>query len=288
MNEAAMLRRRLCPTSVFVAALLVCGRAAAQTPFEYYDQNCAACHTIGQGAVNGGPDLNDVTRRRSREWLIKFLLNPESLASDPVVIQLIKDSGGVEMPKPEGLTREMAEALLDVIEQRSVSGATPAAEPAARAITAADVAHGQDVFLGRTPLSARGPACVHCHDLATLAAPGGGRFGPDLTAVHSRLGGARGIAGWLRAAPTPVMRSVYQSASLTADEVHALSAVFEDAAVRTDVQRRSRLMPLVGGSIGMTLLVLAVIGWAGAGRFRGVRSALVARPLKRPTSGGSE
>lgn len=283
-----MLRRRLFPTLFLLAALLICGRAAAQTPSEYYDQNCAACHTIGQGAVNGGPDLADVAQRRSREWLIEFLLNPESLASDPVVIQMIKESGGMEMPKAEGLTREMAEALLDVIEQRSHSGATPAPEPPARTITAADVAHGQDFFLGRTPLSARGPACVHCHDLATLSAPGGGRFGPDLTTVHSRLGGARGIAGWLRAAPTPVMRSVYRSASLTADEAHALSAVFEDAAVRTDVQKRSRLMPLVGGSIGMTLLVLAVIGWSGARRFRGVRGALVARPLTRPASGGSE
>jgi mono/diheme cytochrome c family protein len=147
-----MLRGRLLPIAAFVAALMAFGRAAAQTPSEYYDQNCAACHTIGQGAVNGGPDLNDVTRRRSREWVIKFLLNPESLASDPVVIQMIKDSGGMEMPKAEGLTREMAEALLDVIEQRSISGAaTPAAELPARAITAADVARGQDFFLGRTP-----------------------------------------------------------------------------------------------------------------------------------------
>jgi hypothetical protein len=115
-----MLRRGLLPAAVSGAVLLACGHAAAQTAAEYYDQNCAACHTIGQGA-SGGPDLKDVTRRRDREWLIRFLLNPDALASDSAVIQMIKDAGGMEMPKAEGLTREMAEALLAVIEQRSSS-----------------------------------------------------------------------------------------------------------------------------------------------------------------------
>jgi cytochrome c2 len=49
---------------------------------------CAVCHTIGDGndRIVGGPDLLDVTQRREREWLARWLANPAKMLAekDPV------------------------------------------------------------------------------------------------------------------------------------------------------------------------------------------------------------
>ncbi len=290
-----MLRRLLLPTALAGTVVLLPSPLTAQSPAEFYDQNCAGCHTIGQGAA-AGPDLRDVTRRREREWLIRFLLDPDDFKTDPAIARLIQEAGGLEMPTTDGLTREMAIALLQIIEQRSASatgaskgaGATEVAPYGAPpAATASDVAAGRDLFTGRARLIAAGPACVQCHDAATLASPGGGRMGPDLTQVHGRLGGTRGLAAWLGTTPTPVMRAVYRSAPLTPDESRLLAAFFEDAAARAPAPA-PRGRQLIGAALSLCLAVIALIGLLGSGRFRGVRSAMVERATRHAApSGGS-
>lgn len=282
-----MLRRLLLPIALTGAVVFLPQPLAAQAPSEFYDQHCAGCHTIGEGA-GAGPDLRDVTRRRDREWLIRFLLDPDDFKTDPAVAQMIKDAGGLEMPATEGLTREMAVALVDLIDQRSASAAAYPAAGASQPITPADVAQGRDLFTGRTRLIAGGPACVQCHDAATLVTPGGGRLGPDLTQVTGRLGGAPGVAAWLRAAPTPVMRAVYRTAALTPEESRQLAAFFDDAAAHAAIPPQSRALPLVTGSLVFSTIVAGLIGVLGAQRFRGVRSPMVARAARRmAASGGS-
>ena len=46
-----------------------------------FAKQCAACHTIGQGDKIG-PDLKDVTHRRDREWLERFICEPEKMRED--------------------------------------------------------------------------------------------------------------------------------------------------------------------------------------------------------------
>ena len=50
---------------------------------------CAVCHTIGNGDFVG-PDLIDVTARRERGWLTRFLIDPQlmRLQKDPVALAL--------------------------------------------------------------------------------------------------------------------------------------------------------------------------------------------------------
>jgi nitrite reductase (NO-forming) len=56
--------------------------ARAKTDFE---SKCVACHAIAGGEGKKlGPDLAGVTKRRSEEWLLRFLRAPEQmLATDP-------------------------------------------------------------------------------------------------------------------------------------------------------------------------------------------------------------
>lgn len=281
-----MLLRCVLPAAVCGALVLAPAPAGAQAAAEFYDQNCAGCHTIGQGNANGGPDLKDVTRRRERDWLIRFLLDPDDFRSEPAVAQMIKDAGGLEMPATEGLTPEMAAALLEVIEQRSASASAYPMPSTEQPLTPADAARGRDLFTGRTALAAAGPSCVHCHDAATLAPPGGGRMGPDLTRVTARLGGARGVSAWLRTTPTPVMRAVYRTAALTPEESHALAAFFDEAATSAEVPAATRLGPLIFGSVALSAIALALVGMTGARRFRRLRRPLVAGYARRAAEPG--
>ncbi len=75
---------------------------AAETGQEIFQDNCAACHTIGKGKLVG-PDLAGVTSRREESWLTRQIKDPEGLLAekDPIAIQLLKDSGDVPMPNLE-------------------------------------------------------------------------------------------------------------------------------------------------------------------------------------------
>lgn len=265
------------------AACCWAARASAQDPSAFYDENCAACHSIG-GGPQGGPDLKGVTARRDRDWLIRFLLDPAAFESDPEVIRMIKEADGMTMPSFE-MTREMAEALLKVIEARSGEAAASAPErapsPADEPFTPADVERGRALFTGATRLSASGPACVGCHD-ARLPGPGGGRLGPGLANAHLRLGGRTGLTAWLAAPPTPLMRVLYRAAPLTDDEVRSLVAFLEQP---DDDPSTSAVALLAALGLGGCLLVIAVAALVWRGRFRSVRGPLVARANLGPPPG---
>jgi nitrite reductase (NO-forming) len=63
-----------------------------------FESKCLACHSIGQGPKLG-PDLAGVTKRRSDEWITKWLESPEKmLQTDPDAQALLKASNNVPMP----------------------------------------------------------------------------------------------------------------------------------------------------------------------------------------------
>ncbi len=63
-----------------------------------FESKCLACHTIGQGKKLG-PDLAGVTKRRSDDWLAKWLKSPEKmLESDADAKAMLKEFGNIPMP----------------------------------------------------------------------------------------------------------------------------------------------------------------------------------------------
>lgn len=259
-----MRARRLAAYSIVV--LLHPVIAAGQAGRQFYEDRCAMCHSIG-GEPAAGPDLKDIASRRDREWLLRFILDPESAAkTDRDAAALVKQFDNA-MPATEGASRAELEAVLDYIAAQSAAGA--AAPPAA--ITG-DPAVGRELYAGRRGLANGAPACTACHRLDDI---GGGALGPDLTGVHRRLGGARGLAAWMGNPPTPVMRAVYRTAPLTTEEAHALAALLADAPARPPAPRR---MPAVlGAGAGGAALGLIVFAVAWSRRFRGVRRPMLAR-----------
>jgi nitrite reductase (NO-forming) len=63
-----------------------------------FESKCFACHSLGHGRKLG-PDLAGVTKRRSADWIVRWLKSPEKmLASDPDAQALLKENHGVPMP----------------------------------------------------------------------------------------------------------------------------------------------------------------------------------------------
>lgn len=250
----------------------------AQTAENYFRQNCSMCHTIGGGPLIG-PDLQDVTKRKDRAWLVKFLQDPKAVidSKDPYAAQLLEDSHGLVMQTPPGMTPDLANSLLDYIEGKP---GAPAAEASGAAInerpfTEADIATGRQIFLGQRPLANGGPACVSCHTLGTIGDLGGGRLGPDLTKVFDQLGGRNGVGAWLSNPPTPTMQSLYGKHKLQPEEIFSLIAVMDDAGRRGQPATTSLPWKFLLFGLGGALAGLALLQLAWRGRFRAVRQPMV-------------
>ena len=277
-----MSRTAIVVGSMLAIATVGAFDAAAQTPAQFYEQRCRACHSIGGGPALG-PDLKGVTERKDRQWLAQFIVDPRGVyeSGDPYAAQIVAEWKGRVMPRVRGLTPEMADALIDYIEAQTRS--TPTAPVpltiTSRPFTQEDVRRGHDLFTGATRFDAGGPACIGCHHVGEMIGFGGGTLGPDLTAISSRLQGRAGLGLWLSAPESPTMRALYSTHKLTPDEVESLLALFE-AAEQTATTGPSKLLFLTSGAGGAAvgLLLLASV-WRR--RFRAVR-----RPLAQTATVG--
>jgi cytochrome c len=57
---------------------------------EVFKLKCSACHKISKRVV--GPALADITKRRSPEWIMNMILNPEEMVEkDPIAKKLLAE-----------------------------------------------------------------------------------------------------------------------------------------------------------------------------------------------------
>ena len=86
-------------------------QALAATGEGIYNQMCLACHRIGQKFI--GPPPNGVLERRSPEWVMNMILNPERMVKeDPLAKDLLMEFNGSPMAN-QGLTQDQARAVLE-------------------------------------------------------------------------------------------------------------------------------------------------------------------------------
>jgi nitrite reductase (NO-forming) len=63
-----------------------------------FESKCLACHSVGQGRKLG-PDVAGVTKRRSDDWLARWLKSPEKmLETDAVAKAMLKEYNNIPMP----------------------------------------------------------------------------------------------------------------------------------------------------------------------------------------------
>jgi len=82
---------------------------------EVFGNLCTACHKMGKKFV--GPDLTGVTERRSPEWIMNMIMNPEEMIKkDPIAKQLLVESNMAVMAN-QNVSKEDTRAILEYLRQ---------------------------------------------------------------------------------------------------------------------------------------------------------------------------
>jgi mono/diheme cytochrome c family protein len=85
-------------------------QALAAKGEELFKANCTACHKIEKRLV--GPALKGITERRTPEWIMNMILNPENMVNeDPIAKQLLAEYSAPM--SNQSLTEEEARAILE-------------------------------------------------------------------------------------------------------------------------------------------------------------------------------
>ncbi|MFK7811596.1 MAG: cytochrome c [Maribacter sp.] len=85
--------------------------ALAKKGEEVYNQMCLACHRVGKKFIGPAPD--GILERRSPEWVMNMILNPEGMVKeDPLAKDLLMEFNGAPMAN-QGLTEEQARSVLE-------------------------------------------------------------------------------------------------------------------------------------------------------------------------------
>jgi cytochrome c2 len=196
-----------------------------------FNTRCTACHTYGKG-IKVGPDLKDVTKRRKREWLLKFIQGSSLLikSGDATAAALFSQFKQQRMPDWVDLSDKQVNDILDFI---TVGGPDikPADERNAEKASAAERETGRKLFYGETPLKYGAQACATCHSVAGGGLRGGG-LGPDLSDVYLRYQDLA-LTQFLRHPCFTWERTIPAQQYLTVKESFALKAFLHSASLST-------------------------------------------------------
>jgi mono/diheme cytochrome c family protein len=202
-----------------------------------FNKTCIACHTIGSGRLVG-PDLKDITDRRSEEWLISFVKSSQSMikSGDPDAVAIFNEYNNLVM-LDQNLTDDEVKDVLRYIEQQSSgSGQTTALTEEVKSSSGMliedagenEITHGRNLFLGEIRLKNGGAACISCHNVTDENLSAGGLLAMDLTNTYSRLN-APGVYSIMFSSPFAVMNAAYNNNKITKDEAFYLIAFLKQA-----------------------------------------------------------
>ncbi len=213
--------------------------AFAQDGATLFKNNCGMCHKFGARLV--GPDLTNITQRRSKEWLHKFIKSSQSVvkSGDKEAVAIFNEFNQTVMPD-QNVSDAQIDEILKYIEENSASVASTTAEqqeppqPAEPEITdkqafAQLVEKGAKLFDGRNRFQNGGSTCISCHNVNSYAVTGGGSLAKDLTDVYTRIG-EEGIKGVLSGLPFPAMKNAFEKHPITEEESVAIAAFLRQVA----------------------------------------------------------
>lgn len=265
-----------CAVWMLQGAVVVASQAQVQGK-QVYQENCVACHTLGDGDQIG-PDLEGVASRRDAAWIARWIDRPRRMveAGDSLAVELDQqyDQDMVSL----GLSSDEIAALMEyfgysegavqqgveTLEKESIAEGEDTEEVP---IEEASASTGRQLFAGARSFANGGTRCQACHDYAGLSAPGGGSMGPDLTDAYDRLGQA--VVTW--PASQPPMQSIYEDQPLTEEEKAHLLAFLKSGQGRAP----RRIWTLLAYAVGGAGFLFGLMAFAWRGRLREVRRPML-------------
>jgi len=83
----------------------------ANKGFENFKKLCSACHKIGKKFI--GPPPNGILKRRTPEWVMNMILNPEKMVKDdPLAKKLLIEFNGAPMAN-QNLNEKQAREIIE-------------------------------------------------------------------------------------------------------------------------------------------------------------------------------
>lgn len=269
MNSGKIFLKRVI-TLITGLVLILPVASYAQDGQALFKGNCGACHRVGGGRLVG-PDLSGITTKRTKDWLMKWTKSSTAFiaSGDADAKAIFAEYNNMPMPDQK-LSDDELTAIFTYIDSKSAVATTtdtakaeaPKADASLTA-TAADIAMGRNLFVGRVPFTNGGPACISCHNINYKDMVPGGLLAKDLTTSHSRLGGDAGLQGILGAPPFPAMTQSYKDRAITEKEIANIIAFLAKVDKDKPNQVVSEMNPLLyGGAFGLcVLLVFIFILW---------------------------
>ena len=228
-----------------------------------FKKTCIACHTIGSGRLVG-PDLKDITDRRSEEWIISFVKSSQSMikSGDPDAVAIFNEYNKLVMLDQNLNDAQIKDVMNYIKQQSSGSGQTTALTEEVKSSSGMliedagenEIIHGRKLFLGEERLKNGGAACISCHNVTGENLNAGGLLAMDLTNTYSRLN-APGVYSIMFSSPFAVMNAAYNNNKITKDEAFYLIAFLKQADYMAPLQEPVNyqssfiLMGLIGTAI---------------------------------------
>jgi len=196
----------------------------AQNGEELFKKNCSPCHTVGAGKLVG-PDLQGITQKKDKEWLLKFTKSSTKLinSGDPDAVSIFNEFNRLPMPDQNLSDLEIDEIMKYIAGfsgniVQNISG-TEFIDSA----TKMNIDNGYLLFTGKKRLSNKGVSCVTCHNISDKKVLYGGKLARDLSLSYINLKAA-GIKAILDNPPFPAMTACYKNTPITEKEKFDLTA----------------------------------------------------------------
>ncbi len=157
------------PLILVVSALLFGAPTKAQDKGkEIFEKYCAVCHKMTEEKLVG-PGLKDITQRREKEWIKKFITSSTEMikAGDKTAIQVFKENNQIPMPDHKTLSDAELDQLVTYIETYKPGEVKPVTVDITKkdGFWPDEIRRGERLFAGVIPFkSGTTLNCVSCHN----------------------------------------------------------------------------------------------------------------------------
>jgi len=156
------------PLILLMAGLLFSSVSKAQNKGkEIFEKNCAICHKLTEEKLVG-PGLKDVTKRRDKKWMKKFIPASQDMvkAGDKTAVQVFNENMKIPMPDHKFLTDADLDALITYIETYKPAEAKKVSVDITKkdGFWRDEIVRGERLFSGVIPFE-KGTTlnCISCH-----------------------------------------------------------------------------------------------------------------------------
>lgn len=168
-NKQKLISLKLsAPLLLLMAGMLFSSVSRAQDKGkEIFEKNCSICHKLTDEKLVG-PGLKDVTKRREKAWMKKFITSSQEQvkAGDKIAVQVFNENGKIPMPDHKFLSDDDLNKLITYIETYKPSAARKVTVDITKkdGFSRDDILRGERLFSGAIPFE-KGTTlnCVSCH-----------------------------------------------------------------------------------------------------------------------------